>query len=208
MQRLSSKFWLRATLFAGGLISLAAPGQALAPSETLKLAPHRAVYDMTLDNTGSGASLSGIRGRMVFDFAGSSCEGYTLNMRMVTQVTDRAGRSTMTDLRSSTWEDGHGGQFRFNSRRFLNQKLNETTRGNAAQAASGSGLEVKINAPKTSKLNLSGKFLFPTQHSLAILAAAENGRTMVQANVYDGSEKGKRAYATTAFIGKATGSGT
>ncbi|MGI9382397.1 MAG: cell envelope integrity EipB family protein [Methyloligellaceae bacterium] len=200
---MKSNLRLRATLIAGGLISLAAPGQALAPSETTRLAPHRAVYDMTLDGSSSGASLSGIRGRMVFDFAGSSCEGYTLNMRMVTQVTDRSGRSTLTDLRSSTWEAGQGEQFRFNSRRFLNQKLNETTRGNAAQVGTGRGLEVKINSPKADKLNLSGKFLFPTQHSLAILAAAEKGRSIVQANVYDGSEKGKRAYATTAFIGKA-----
>lgn len=182
-------------------MSFAAPVQALAPSETLKLAPHRAVYDMTLDGISSGGGLSGIRGRMVFDFAGSSCEGYTLNMRMVTQVTDRSGRSTLTDLRSSTWEDGKGEMFRFNSRRFLNQKLNETTRGNAAQVGAGR-LEVKLNAPKADKLNLNGKFLFPTQHSLAILEAAEKGRSMVQANVYDGSERGKKAYATTAFIGK------
>lgn len=202
MQIMRWKTWLKTTLIAGALVSLAAPVEALAPSETLRLAPHRAVYDMSLDGTGSGSGLSGIRGRMVFDFAGSSCEGYTLNMRMVTHVTDRSGRTTLTDLRSSTWEDGKGELFRFNSRRFLNQKLNETTRGNASQVSPKGGLTVKLNAPKSDKLSLDGKFLFPTQHSLAILDAAESGRSMVQANVYDGSEQGKKAYATTAFIGK------
>jgi hypothetical protein len=43
--------------------------------------------------------------------------------------------------------------------------------------------------------------LFPTQHSLALIDAARAGQAIFQARVYDGSEKGRKVYDTTAFIG-------
>ena len=44
--------------------------------------------------------------------------------------------------------------------------------------------------------------LFPTQHSLALIDAAQSGQSMLQAQLYDGSEKGQKVYETTAIIGK------
>ena len=64
------------------------PGFAFAAKEPLKLVPHRAVYEMTLGQTRSASGITGIDGRMVFEFSGSECNGYSLNMRMVTQMTD------------------------------------------------------------------------------------------------------------------------
>lgn len=193
---------------AACLVPLADASHALAPSGPLKLAPHRAVYDMTLDRTRAGAGVAGIKGRMVFDFSGSSCDGYTLNMRLVTRVTDPSGRATVTDLRSSTWEQGAGRDFQFSSTQYLNQKLNETTRGKAARAARGEGIEIELDAPSEGRIEMAGEILFPTQHSLAILRAALKGRKVVQANVYDGSQKGRKLYATTTFIGKTKSPGS
>ena len=77
---------LVAALLFGG--APAGHAQALAAKETNKLVAHRAIYEMTLDDARSASGITGIDGRMVFEFTGSECDGYSLNMRMVTQMTD------------------------------------------------------------------------------------------------------------------------
>ena len=73
--------------------------------------------------------------------------------------------------------------------------------GTAERKAAGA-VDVVIDKPSRQKLKLNGQPLFPTQHSVAILDAARQGTGVVQANIYDGSEKGDKLYETTTFIGK------
>ena len=97
-----NKFRLGAAAAATFLLPLG--GAHAAPAAAVPdLAPHRAIYDMTLRNAAPGSNVSEVRGRLVFDFGGSACAGYSLKSRMVTQVVDRDGKATVTDLRSSTW---------------------------------------------------------------------------------------------------------
>ena len=94
---------------------------------------------MTLDDARSASGITGIDGRMVFEFSGSECDGYTLNMRMVTQMTDTQGQTNLTDLRSSTWEQGNGQKFRFQSAQYLNDKLGDVTMGRATRVRARHG---------------------------------------------------------------------
>jgi hypothetical protein len=188
-----------------GLAPAPASGQVAAlplSASGVQLTPHRAIYEMTLDDSTTGSNVANVRGRLVFDFTGSTCEGYTLNTRLVTQITDRDGRLATSDVRSSSWEQGNGGQFSFHSSQYLNQKLSEAVGGKAARKESNQSITVALERPAKTDLKLEGKALFPTQHSLAILDAASQGRTVLQADLYDGSEKGDRVYETTTFIGK------
>ena len=73
--------------------------QAFAGKEPSKLVPHRAIYEMSLNDARTASGITGIDGRMVFEFTGSECDGYSLNMRMVTQMTDSQGQTNLTDLR-------------------------------------------------------------------------------------------------------------
>lgn len=189
---------LAAAWFGGTLTERA---QAFAGKEPNKLAAHRAIYEMTLDDARSASGITGIDGRMVFEFTGSECDGYSLNMRMVTQMTDSQGQTNLTDLRSSTWEQGDGQKFRFQSAQYLNDKLGDVTMGRAVRVTPNEAVQVKLSQPSTAELNLSGPLLFPTQHSFALIAAARTGQGLFQARVYDGSEKGQKVYDTTAFIG-------
>ncbi|MBM3544964.1 MAG: DUF1849 family protein [Alphaproteobacteria bacterium] len=192
-------------LAAGSLLSGGFPGEAMAfaAKEPNKLTPHRAVYEMTLDDARSASGVTGIDGRMVFEFTGSECDGYSLNMRMVTQMTDSQGQINMTDLRSSTWEQSDGQTFRFQSAQYLNDKLGDVTMGRAVRETPNSAVKVRLSQPSRAELNLTGQVMFPTQHSLALIDAALTGKTLVQARIYDGSEKGRKIYETTALIGKA-----
>ena len=174
---------------------------ALAAKEPGKLVAHRAIYEMTLDEARSASGITGIDGRMVFEFTGSACDGYSLNMRMVTQMTDTQGQTNMTDLRSSTWEQGDGKKFRFQSAQYLNDKLGDVTMGRAVRAAPSEAVNVKLSQPSRAELDISGQIFFPTQHSLALIEKAISGQSLFQARIYDGSEKGRKVYETTAFIG-------
>lgn len=191
--------WPAAILAAALTVWSDSPVRAFAAKDTVWLAPHRAVYDMVLDRTESSDGISDVRGRMVFEFGGSACEGYTLNIRLVTEMTNQDGDSALTDLRSSTWEDGRGEQFRFNSTQYRDEKITEASSGNASKEEAG--VVVDLKKPEEEKLHYKGAILFPTQHSKQVLEAALRGRRIVQARIFDGSEKGRRLYATTAFIG-------
>ena len=177
------------------------PAQAFPAKESNKLVPHRAVYEMTLDDARSVSGVTGIDGRMVFEFTGSACDGYSLNMRMVTQMTDSQGQINMTDLRSSTWEQSNGQKFRFQSAQYLNDKLGDVTMGRAERETPNAAVKVRLSQPARAELNLTGQVMFPTQHSLALIGAALAGETLFQARIYDGSEKGRKIYETTALIG-------
>jgi hypothetical protein len=191
------------TLLAAGPLAgtLDAPALALAAKEPNKLVAHRAIYEMTLDDARSASGITGIDGRMVFEFTGSACDGYSLNMRMVTQMTDSQGQTNLTDLRSSTWEQGDGKKFRFQSSQYLNDKLGDVTMGRAVRETPNEAVNVKLSQPAHAELNVSGPVLFPTQHSLALIDAARAGQPLFQARIYDGSEKGRKVYDTTAVIG-------
>jgi len=181
------------------------PAQALAGSEPNKLVAHRAIYEMELDDTHSISGVSGITGidgRMVFEFTGSECDGYSLNMRLVTQMTDSQDQTNVTDLRSSTWEQGNGRTFRFQSSQFVNEKPTDVTTGRAMRETPNEAVRVKLSQPARAELKLTGPVLFPTQHSLALIEKARAGQTLFQARIYDGSEKGQKVYDTTAIIGK------
>jgi hypothetical protein len=191
---------------AASLLLPASVANAVTLTPGADLAPHRAVYDMTLRNAAAGSNVSEVRGRLVFDFAGSTCAGYSLKSRMVTQVVDRDGKATITDLRSSTWEEAAGEKFRFNSSQYVDRQLSDRVVGTAERRAAGA-VDVVIDKPNRQKLKLNGQPLFPTQHSVAILEAARQGTGVVQANIYDGSEKGDKLYETTTFIGKAVAPG-
>ena len=64
----SSRLFALALFF----VPVAGPGVALAAP---KLLPHRAVYDLSLEQASDRSGINGITGRMVYEFAGSSCEG-------------------------------------------------------------------------------------------------------------------------------------
>lgn len=187
------------TVLAASVLQ-AAP--VLAANSAIKLAPHRAVYDVSLADTDNTKTIASVRGRMVFEFVGSRCEGYTLNTRLVTETTTHSGTTALIDLRWSTWEQEDGREFRFHSTHYRDRKISELSSGSAGKDPSDDGLTVTVAKPKSAEVRHAGSILFPTQHSLTILEAARKGKRVVQAKVFDGSEQGRKVYETSAFIGK------
>jgi hypothetical protein len=190
-----------AVLAAGAALELAST-PTWAGAQHVVLAPHRAVYEMTLAEARGGAGVTAVSGRMVYELTGSACEGYTQNMRFVTQMTNQKGAATLTDLRSSSWEEGTGKRFRFNSSQFRDEKPTEATAGDAARANAADAAKVELTKPVTKHLALPQRVYFPIQHSIALIDAAHMGKRSFRADLYDGSEKGEKVYDTISVIGR------
>ena len=175
------------------------PAQAEAPPD-VRLQPHRAVYDMTLGAVASSASIASVSGRMVFEFTGSTCEGYTVNSRFVTQIDDEDGRRRVTDLRSSTYESPQAERLQFLNQTYVNRALQDEVKG-VAERADGR-LKIELSEPEEAELTVETAALFPTAHMIALIEAAEAGENFFQADLFDGSDDGRTVYATTAVIGE------
>ena len=189
---------------AGALAGLAIGqcGPAQAAGEGIFMAPHRAIYEMSLATARGGSGVTQVAGRMVYELTGSVCEGYTQNMRFVTQMTNQGGTSSISDLRSSTWEDAGGIKFRFNSSQYRDEKITEATAGDAVRGTAPAGIKVELTKPGKKDLSVSGRAYFPVQHSIALIEAAKAGKSLFRADLYDGSEKGEKVYDTVTAIGR------
>lgn len=166
------------------------------------LAPHRAVYDITLQRAQGGSGIADMSGRMVYEITGNPCVGYSQNMRFVTNVVNQEGATSLTDLRTTSWEDAASSAFRFNSSQYKDRKLTETTVGDASRASGTGRLKVALSRPAKKQLDLAPQAMFPIQHSRELIVRARRGEQLFTADLYDGSEKGDKVYTTVSFLGK------
>ena len=154
---------------------------------------------MKLGDTEEQAGIAALSGRMVYDFSGNACDGYSVNFRFVTEFQDTNGGSQITDLQTTSFEEPHAESYQFLSKTFVDQKLVEETRGTAR--AGGDTKTVELKEPSEKSLEIGSDVLFPTEHLLAILKAADKDVHFVAADIYDGAETGEKVYATTTVIG-------
>src|SRR3569833_3649277 len=97
---------------AAALLSGFANGPALAGASGPFLS-HQALYDLKLVKSRGSNANSGARGRILYNFSGSACEGYTSGFRQVSELDSGEGKLTLSDLRSHSWEDAAGKSYRF-----------------------------------------------------------------------------------------------
>jgi len=202
MQIVPKPVLLPACVLAVALGGATAPGALAAGAGATagpKLVPHRAVYDMKLGDTEEQSGVAALNGRMVYDFSGNACDGYSVNFRFVTEFQDTSGGSQITDLQTTSFEEPHAESYQFLSKTFVDQKLVEETRGTARAGSGTKTVELKVPAEKS--LEIGSDVLFPTEHLLAILKAAGKEVHFVAADIYDGAETGEKVYATTTVIG-------
>jgi hypothetical protein len=177
------------------------PAVAAPPTDNVILVPHRAIYDLKLAKSNGNRGIEAVRGRILYDFSGNSCDGYDLQFRQVSEMDSGEGKRALSDLRSSTWEDGEAKQFRFNSENMLDEKQADEVDGRAERETSA--VKVDLTKPKDKNFNIPVGAVFPTEHMRRIIAAARDGKRILDFPVYDGSETGEKLYNTLTVIGKA-----
>jgi EipB-like len=175
----------------GGKVEAAASGPFLA---------HQALYDLSLVKSRGSSSINSARGRILYNFSGSACEGYTSEFRQVSELDSGEGKVTLSDLRSTSWEDGAGKSYRFKIDARMNDADSSQVDGVAERT--GDHITVKLKQPETKTFTLDGSAVFPTEQIQRIVAAAREGKSVLELMVYDGSDNGERVYSTLSVIGQ------
>jgi hypothetical protein len=183
-----------------GVILVAMPAAGRSVPATA-LAPHRAVYDLSLMSRSSASAIVSVRGRMVHEFAGTPCEGYTVSMRWIAQMADSDGDVDVDDIRFASFEESHGKSYSFTSVRRMNDKVIEEVTAHAEQGTPARSGQVTLSKPTDETFDLPAGTVFPTAHLASILGAAMAGEHIAETSVYDVSGDGRKVYQTLAVIG-------
>lgn len=169
------------------------------PGEPVRLAAHQAVYDLKLLESRGKQSLQSVRGRILYDLAGDPCKGYSLRFRQVTELETGEGKAVTSDLRQTYWEDGAGKSFRFSSENKLDEDKSQSVEGAARRE--GDRLVIDLIKPEKKRVETADA-AFPSDHMQRIIAAAREGKQLLEVGAYDGAEDGEKFYNTLTIIGQ------
>src|SRR5436309_13626706 len=133
---------LLTALAAVAFVSGPAAGRAEAAASGPFLA-HQALYELRLLKSRGSNAINSVRGRILYSFSGSACEGYTSEFRQVSELDSGEGKLTLSDLRSHSWEDAAGKSYRFK----IDSRMND------AESAAVDGVAEQVGDRITGRLN-------------------------------------------------------
>jgi len=162
--------------------------------------PHQALYELSLLKSRGSNAVNSARGRILYNFSGNACDGYTSEFRQVSQLEVGEGKVTLSDLRSTSWEDGAGKTYRFNIATRMNE--NDASPIDGIAERTDDHIVVKLKQPVAKTFTLDGSVVFPTEQIQRIIAAAKEGKSVLELTVYDGSDNGEKVYNTLSVIGQ------
>lgn len=189
---------LAALLLASASTTVYAAAPATSAAIATGLVAHRAVYDLELKDASERSGISGMSGRMVYEFDGNYCTGFTTNFRFVTQI-DTGDAVRVSDQQTKTFENLKDGKFTFDTKSFTDDQLDKEVNGAAQDQAEG--VKVALTQPTSKELQLAAS-RFPTEHMLDVIQNAKAGKRLFEARVFDGSDDGDKALVTTTVVGK------
>jgi len=162
--------------------------------------PHQALYELSLLKARGSSTINSARGRILYNFSGNACEGYTSEFRQVSELDVGEGKITLSDLRSTSWEDGAGKSYRFK----IDSRMNDTASSpiDGIAERTGDHITVKLKQPETKTFTLEASTVFPTEQIRRIVAAAREGKSVLELSIYDGSDNGEKVYNTLTVIGQ------
>lgn len=170
-------------------------------AEAATVAPHRAIYDLTLLRANESASLQAVSGKLAFEIDGSTCDGFTVNFRMATKYRQTDGSMTVIDTLSTTFENAGSTELRHQSKESVNGKEKASERIKVARSspdAEGTG-ELKSKPDET--FTVPAGAALPMQHQMKLLALGAAGGGRDSSVVYDGSD-GANSFRAISFVGK------
>jgi hypothetical protein len=161
------------------------------------LVSHRALYTLSVARLDPRNYRNGIAGGLSLEFV-HACDGYVLNQRFVIETSTEDG-TILNNMVLNSWESLDGQSFRFKMKDEVNGDVEQELNGEA-KLNNRTGGNVNFSLPKDADLALPPTTLFPTEHTVRLLALARTGGNWLQASVYDGASS--EAYSEVGgFIG-------
>ena len=90
----------------------------------------------------------------------------------------------------------------FTQRQFVDNRLESESRVKAGREKQGVPARGQMSKPNESTFEIASDAIFPVQHQMRLVEAAQAGESRERSLVYDGSE-GEKAYIAVTFIGQA-----
>jgi EipB-like len=190
--------WWRFESFAV-VAAIAAITASPAMANSAEIAPHRALYTMTLGTARNDSGVIDARGTMVYEW-GETCDGWTIEQRYRLKM--RYAETSDVDIASSfvTWESKDGLHYRFNQKQTRNGEVDEDIRGEARLDGPGKGGVAEFSKPQPQTLRLEPGVLFPSAHTILLIDTARKGENFVSRLVFDGATD-ENAVQVSAAIG-------
>lgn len=168
------------------LAAFAAPAPDLTAATATQFASHRAVYTMSLGTARSGSNTVDARGVMYLEWA-EACDGWTVSQRVKLTLYASQGGEIDTDSNYSSWESKDGNNYRFTVRNLRNGKVSEEFRGDARLDGPDRSGKATFSTPSGLSFNLPKGSMFPTEHMVNLIAAAQAGERRLSRVMFDGA---------------------
>jgi hypothetical protein len=172
----------------------------IAPSaESAEIAPHRALYTMSLGSARNDSGVVDASGTMDYEW-GETCEGWTIEQRYRLKM--RYAENSDVDIASSfvTWESKDGLRYRFNQKQTRNGEVDQEIRGEARLDGPGKGGVAEFTKPQPQSLRLEPGVMFPSAHTILLIDSARAGENFVSRLIFDGATD-ENAVQVSAVIG-------
>src|ERR1700751_5211682 len=147
-----------ALMLAMPAMAVGLSGSAGAAANSSGFLSHQALYELSLLKSRAN-SISSARGRILYSFTGSACEGYTSEFRQVSEMSSGEDKVTLFDLRSTSWEDAAGKTYRFKIDSRMNDTASSPVDGIAERV--GDHITVQLKQPQAKTFTLDGSIVFP-----------------------------------------------
>ncbi|MBE9606284.1 cell envelope integrity EipB family protein [Acetobacteraceae bacterium H6797] len=177
-----------------------APAQPGAAAQPITLAAHRAAYTLTLQRARDGGEVADAQGAMLFE-AADACEGWATHQRLTLTVTTRSGETVDTSSDYSTYEAKDGRSLRFSMVQSAQGAVSQRISGEAELKPDGSGV-VRYVEPEAKEIPLPAGTLLPMMHTMRAIAAAEAGKRLMVAPLFDGTGDEGAQDSTTVIAGQ------
>src|SRR6059058_5885513 len=168
---------------AGAAVAL---GLICGSAAAADIAPHRALYQMTLGATKGDAGVASASGTMAYQW-GEACNGWTVEQRYRLKM----GYSEQQDVDMAsnfvTWESKDALRYRFNQKETRNGEGGDPVHGEAHLDGAGKGGAADFTSPQPKTIELPAGTLFPSAHTIMLIDKAKAGENFLSRQVFDGS---------------------
>ncbi|MCK5933220.1 MAG: DUF1849 family protein [Fulvimarina manganoxydans] len=166
-------------------------------ADAAELAPHRAVYDVSL--AGEPADIDSVEGRIVVEMTRPDCETFELDYRFVARFISPQD-VVVTDQQTKASETRSGDRFTFDMKTYVDGTESQRSVGTAT--SSGQTTMVAYEAPTEEIVDIP-LAAFPVAHTRRLIEAAEDGAFVHEAAIFDGDPDARKLTRSTAIISAA-----
>lgn len=163
------------------------------------IAPHRALYAMSLGPTHGDGGVTAASGTMAYQW-GEACDGWTVEQRYRLKMGYAESPDVSISSNFVTWEAKDSLRYRFNQKETRSGGTDQEIRGEAKLEGAGKAGTVEFDKPETKSLKLPAGVLFPSAHTIYLIDRAQAGENFVSKQIFDGATA-EGAVLVSAVIG-------